>query len=122
MHKHMWRMYGKQIKRLKAHAPKQLQEVMVVWKAGAEGLSVLLASGYTLQWTWEVCVCVREGERETNKGFRQREEGIYGRKDDGEMKELMRGLGQKQDKREVEMWGLMWCECIDCVMQLLSFT
>lgn len=50
-----------------------------------------------------MCVCVREGERETNKGFRQREEGIYGRKDDGEMKELMRGLGQKQDKREVEM-------------------
>lgn len=44
-------MYGKQIKRLKAHTPKQLQEVMVVWKAGAEGLSVLLASGYTLQWT-----------------------------------------------------------------------
>ena len=31
---------------------------MVVWKAGAEGLSVLLASGYTPKWTQEVCVCV----------------------------------------------------------------
>lgn len=27
------------------------REVTVVWKAGAVGLSVLLASGYTLQWT-----------------------------------------------------------------------
>lgn len=44
----------------KTQTPKQLQEVMVVWKAGAEGLSVPLASGYTLQWTWEVFVFVRE--------------------------------------------------------------
>lgn len=35
------------------------KEVMVAWRAGAQGLSVLLASGYTLQWTWEVCAWER---------------------------------------------------------------
>lgn len=60
------------------HTHKQLQEVMLAWKAGAEGLSVLPASGYTLQWTWERCVCVCR----TNMGLRQREEGIYGQRDE----------------------------------------
>lgn len=39
----------------------------------------------------DVCLC--QGEKDKNKGLGQREVGIYGRKDDGEMAECMRGLG-----------------------------
>lgn len=94
-------MYGKG---KKMHMPKQLQRFMAAWKAGAEGLSVLLTSCLTHKYAWEMCVCVRV-ERDKNKGFGQREVGRYGWKDDGEMAECRKGLrsvkaGQKGGRDE----------------------
>lgn len=42
--------------------PKQLREVMITWKAGAEGLSVLLACVHLR----DVCLC-KGGERQEQR-------------------------------------------------------